>query len=72
MISLDLPVEAENQIATFARLEQLSPECWLLRKVLEHLEDEADARLIEERWHDVQTGKSKTYSSKEMRSAVGL
>ena len=72
MLALRLPKEIEKRLDRLAKRTGRTKSFYARQAILEHLDDLEDIYLAEKRLDEIQSGKSRVYSLKEVARDLGL
>lgn len=72
MIAVRLPEEIEVRLDRLAKQTGRTKTYYVREAILEYLEDLEDLYLAEQRYIDIKSGKSKTYTQEEVEAHLGL
>lgn len=72
MITVRLPAEIETRLADLAKATGRTKSFYVREAIMEHLDDIEDLYLAEQRWSDLQAGRSRTYTLGEVEKHLGL
>ena len=72
MLAIRLPAEIEERLERLARATGRTKTSLAREAILEHLEDQEDLHLAEQRLNDNRAGRSRTYTLQEVERELGL
>ena len=72
MLAIRLPAEVETRLAALAKATGRTKTFYAREAILEHLDDLEDLYLAEQRWLDIQQGRSTTSTLEEVERNLGL
>ena len=72
MLSIRIPTEIENRLTYLAKETGRTKSFYVKQALLEYLEDLEDIYLGEKAIENIEAGKSKVYSLKEVEERLGL
>lgn len=70
--SLRLPDDIGHRLAELAERTGRSKTFYILEAIREHLDDLEDIYIAEQRLADLRAGRSRTYTTEEVRAELGL
>ncbi len=72
MLAIRLPEDIEARLDRLAKRTGRSKTFYAREAILEHLDDMEDLYLAEQRWQDLQSGKSRTHTLEEVETRLDL
>jgi RHH-type transcriptional regulator, rel operon repressor / antitoxin RelB len=71
-VSLRLPDDVSERLARLSARTGRSKTYYMIEAITEHLDDLEDLYVAEQRWIDIQAGRSKTHTLEEVELSLGL